>query len=250
MELDTDEGIVSDKIRATQQELQSICYGNFEAEALKAKRIKVQEDLKDIHWYDGPNGEKWPGVTSVINYDTTFYHDAEDMKEYAAQGTIIDAQVKHFIKTGEWKPPHEVPGINAEIFIIKNGKLGLALEGWDFPAFLEKYPLEGMEVGTAVVNSEHQYGGTPDITTCLYKGDPTIADVKRTPDKAKNFMQMAAYEMARRSMGMKPNEQMMVIPLNDKTEQGFSKPVGSREIEKYFELFLYKRREFKKVYGI
>lgn len=247
---ETELDAVDDIIKSRQIELQAICYRNFEAEAHKAKILKIEEDLKDIHWYPGPNGEKWPGVTSVIGLNAKFHVTDDDLKEYAAQGEIIHAQVDHFVRTGEWKQPQDINGLTAAIYIVKTGKLGLALEGWDFPAFLEKYPLEKMEPGTSVVNAEYQYGGTPDIHSCHFKNVPTIADIKRTADKAKNFKQIAAYEMARRSMGLPANEQMMIIPLNDKTEQGYSKPIVSRDIEKYFELFLYDRSEFKKVYGI
>ena len=71
--------------------------------------------------------------------------------------------------------------------------------------------------------------------------------MKRTPEKAKNFQLIAAYS---KLDGMEPVEQMMVVPLNDKTEQGFSKPIIETNVEKYFELFLFKRKEFQKVYGI
>ena len=105
--------------------------------------------------------------------------------------------------------------------------------------------MEKLENGDSVTNEKDRYAGTPD-GYAVVAGVPTIFDIKRTPEKVKNFMQMSAYAKA---CGKKI-EQMMIIPLNDKTEQGFSKPIVSSDIDKYFELFLYKRKDFKKVYGI
>jgi len=246
IEVDYDMDAVADAfIRQRQKDLQEICVGNFEAEAVRAKLAKIRADRKDFRWYGD-----YPSVTSILGYDTDFVKSEDEMKQYAAQGTIIHAQVAHFVKTGEWKQPMELEGIGAEIFIIKTGSLGLSLDGWDFPAMVKKYKVTDMANGREVVSKKHAYGGTPDLSTCLLDGVKTLPDIKRTPDKVKNFQQMAAYEMAQRENGMEPNEQIAIFPINDKTEQGFSKPIVTKEIDKYFELFLYKRKEFQKVYGI
>lgn len=235
---------VDQVIRDRQKELQGICYASFEAEALKAKILKIQNDRKDFRWYLAANGKQYVSVTSIINYDTDFFIDDNELRQYAAQGNLIDAQVKHFIKTGNWVAVETLEGVGADIFILKTGSLGLPLEGWDFPGFLKKYPITDMEVGVPVYNEKHEYAGTPDII-CKYNGIKTMADVKRTPDKVKHFMQTAAYSKCSEGFG-----QLMLIPLNDKTDQGFSKPLLTTEIDRYFELFLYKRREFRKVYSI
>src|SRR4029079_11366048 len=129
--------------------------------------------------------------------------------------------------------PKAIEGTGPDIFIVKSGSLGLPLDGWDFPAFLKKYPLQDMRVGKAVVNTRHEYGGTPDIEYCVYDGVPTLADVKRTPDKVKNFTEVADY--AKTSVS-EPVQQLMIVPINDKTDQGFSKPIVTAEVDKYFEL--------------
>lgn len=232
-------------IETAQQELQGICYQNFEMEANKAKILKIQEDRKDFRFYQLETGEDVPSVTSILNYDTEFLMDSEELKQYAAQGNIIHAQVADFIKTGVWHKPSEIEGTTPDLFILKKGNLNLSLDGWDFQAFLKKYPMEKLKNGEVIINSKERYGGLPDGYGVV-GGVSTIFDIKRTPEKTKNFMQMAAYAKASKEKV----EQMMIIPLNDKTEQGFSKPIVSTDIDKYFELFLYKRREFKKVYSI
>ena len=239
------EAEVSMNIELAQQELQGICYKNFQSEANRAKVMKIQEDRKDFRFYTLPNGEEVPSVTSILNYDSDFLMDEGELKQYASQGNIIHAQVAEFIKGGVWKVPQDIEGIAPDLFILKSGNLKLSLDGWDFQAFLKKYPMENMENGESVFNEKERYAGTPDGFSVV-GGISTIFDIKRTPEKVKNFMQMAAYAKA----SGRAIQQMMIIPLNDKTEQGFSKPIVSTDIDKYFELFLFKRREFKKVYGI
>lgn len=228
-------------IKKRQEELQAICVGNFEAEVIKAKIAKIQADRKDFRIIDGR-----PSVTTVLGYDTDFFVSDDDMKQYAAQGSLIHAQVAEFIKTGEWKDPKVIEGTAGDLFIIKSGKLGLSLDGWDFPAFVKKYKLTEMVNGYRGVNIQHAYCGMPDFIATI-DGKRTLCDVKRTPEKVKNFQQIAAYA---KLDGMEPVDQMMVVPLNDRTDQGFSKPLIDTNIDKYFELFLFKRTEFRKVYGI
>lgn len=240
-EVDCTEDEAQTLIKAKQDVLQAICAGNFEAEVIKAKIAKIAADRKDFRIIDGR-----PSVTTILNYDSDFHVNEDDLKEYAAQGTIIHAQVAEFIKSGEWKPPEKIEGIGAELFIIKKGKLNLPLEGWDFPAFVKKYKLTDMVNGQRGINSDHSYCGEPDFIATV-DGKRTLCDVKRTVDKDKNFRQIAAYANLD---GAEKVEQMMIVPLNDKTEQGFSKPVVNENIDRYFELFLFKRREFRKVYGI
>lgn len=232
-------------IETAQQELQAICYENFQSEANKAKIQKIQEDRKDFRFYKLPNGEEVPSVTSILNYDSEFLVSDDELKQYASQGTLIHCQVHEYIKTGVWRKLGEIENTTADLFILKKGNLSLSLDGWDFPAFHKKYPIESLENGEEVINEKERYGGLPDGYG-VYGGLYTIFDIKRTPEKVKNFMQMAAYAKA----SNRKIDQMMIIPINDKTEQGFSKPILSTDIDKYFELFLYKRREFKKVYSI
>jgi hypothetical protein len=237
---------VNSYIKGRQQALQEICYNNFEAEALKAKLLKIKNDRADFRFTKLPNGEEVPSVTTILGYDFEAWIDDEEMKQYCAQGTVIHAQVADFINTKVWKEPKEILDITAELFILKNGSLKLPIDGWSFEAFLKKYPITNLKNGKTSFNEQYRYGGTPDGEGEI-DNLATLFDVKRTPDKVKNFMQMSAYCKCK---GMEHIKQMMIIPLNDKTEQGFSKPIISTDIDKYFELFMAKRRDFRKIYGI
>ena len=236
---------VSEHIGKVQKQLQDVCYGNFKADEQKSIIERIELERKDFRWY----GE-FPSATSIINWDADFFVSAEELQQYASQGNIIDAQAKHFIKTGSWEKPEKIEGTWSDIVIVKQGKLGLSLNGWDFPGFLKKYPLEKMEVGGPIISQKHRFGGTPDIRKCFFEGKKTLADVKRTPEKIKHFKQCAAYIIAEEENGAPPYEQMMLIPLNDKTEQGFSKPIVSAEINQYKEMFLRDRENFKKRFGV
>lgn len=242
-EVDTKEE-VSLAVETMQEELYQICREKFNNVAEQEKIVKIKNDRKDFRFYQSPVGEL-PSVTSILNYDSDFLIPDDELKQYGSQGSIIHAQVADYITTGVWHKPQEIEGTTADLFILKSGSLSLSLDGWDFQSFLKKHPIENLSNGTVVINEHERYAGLPDGFG-LVGGVLTIFDIKRTPEKTKNFMQMAAYAKA----SGKDIKQMMIIPLNDKTEQGFSKPIISTDINKYYELFQFKRKEFRKIYGI
>lgn len=229
-----------------QKDLQKICYQNFKQDEQTQTIERIQKERKDFRIYQGG----FPSVTSILNWDADFWVTAIELQQYASQGQLIHAQVTEYIKTGEWKPVEKIDGTWSDLVIIKKGELQLPISGWSFPDFLKKYPIEKMECGESIVCNEHKFGGTPDIRVCYYEGKKTLADVKRTSQKLKDFKQIAAYIIAEEENGESPYEQMMVIVLNDKTKQGFSKPIISTEISQYKQMFLKDRSDFKKRYGI
>lgn len=233
-----------------QKQLNMVCYNNWKRVEENIRIEKIKKDRADFHWYKSPDGKEYPSVTSILNYDTDFSVPEHELKQYAAQGSIIHLQVDHFIKTGMWLNPEDIPEAVPYRFIIEKGELGLSLGGWDFPAFLEKHPLIDMKPGEPMTNKRYEYGGLPDISFCVYEGKPTICEIKRTADKEKDlkhYQQLAAYANLD---GAPKVEQMMIIPLNDKTKQGFSSPRIETRIDHYFQMFLFKRKQFRTVYGI
>lgn len=237
-------------INKTQQELQKICYDNFKSVEQQGIVERINKERQDVRFYLSPAGENYPSVTSIINWDADFFVSAQQLAQYAAQGNLYDLQAKHFIQSGIWEPVEKIEGSWADLVILKKGDLQLSCNGWDFPAFLKKYPVEKMEIGRAVFSAKHKFAGTSDIRICYYEGKKTLADIKRTPDKLKHFKQCAAYIMAEEESGESPYEQMMLIPANDETKQGFSKPVITTEINQYKAMFLKDRENFKKRFGV
>ncbi len=238
---------IQEEIKKVQQDLQKICYANFKQDEQTQTIERINRERKDIRFYDG-----FPSVTSIIGWDADFFVSPEDLAQYASQGNLTHAQVAHFIKTGKWVEPKEIEGTWADIVILKKGKLQLPLGGWGFQAFLKAYPLEKMVNGEVVRSTKHKFAGLPDVP-CMYKEKKTLADVKRTANKLKNFKQMSAYILADEENGASPYEQMMIIPLNSKTKQGFSKPIiceGRDKIKQYQNMFLRDRENFKKRFGV
>lgn len=252
VEFDIQDGLpeadVLNTIKSQQQILQDVCLKNFKQDEQRAIVDRINRERKDFRWYGD-----YPSVTSIIGWDADFFVPPDELIEYAAQGSLIDAQFKEFVKTGKVVPVKDIQGTWTDIVILKQGKLHLETEGWDIGAFFKKHKVEEIEIGVPVVSNEHKFGGTPDVRKCIYEGKKTLLDVKRTLDKIKNFKQIAAYIIAEEENGETPYEQMMVAIINDKTEQGFSKPalISTRDgIDQYKQMFLRDRESFRKRFGV
>jgi len=248
VELEIDEKDSAKHIAEIQKQLQQVAYANFKEDEQRHIVERIEKERADMRFYP-KGGKQYPSVTSVIGWDSDFFVSPEELQQYASQGNLYDLQVKHFIATGQWVHPKDIDGSWTDLVIVQKGNLQLTVNQWNFPAFIEKYPLEKMVVGTPVFSDKHFFAGTPDVP-CYYKDKKTMADVKRTPDPLKHFKQTAGYIIAAEESGEEPYEQMMLIPANDKTKQGYSKPIITTEIEQYKDMFLKDREAFKKRFGI
>jgi len=252
--------MTDDEVFKLQAELQEKSYANLKNAEQRAIISRIEIERKDFRWYKFGD-QMFPSVTSVINFDADFFMEPHLLRQYAAQGLILDGRCTHYIAEGEWLDAKAItdkyPNLWVEYVILKKGDLGLPVDGVDFPKFCEKYPIKANAWKVKVTNEESRYGGELDFWGVPEANEKegiqsvqTVIDIKRTPDKHKNFMQIAAYSMALKSQGI-DIKQMMIIPLNPgKTQQGYSKPIISTEIEKYFALFMEKREQFKRRYGI
>jgi hypothetical protein len=235
------------EIDSIQKSLHGLCYQNFKIVADAARVEKIKSDLKSFRFYPTPYGD-FPSVTTIIDPDFKAFVGEDELKVAISEGNICHARAAHYIKTGQWVDVKELEGIAPDLLVCK----GKFLDAWDFPGFLKKYPLTDMKNGVLVVNQEHRYAGTPDGEGLYPLGGekgadvvPTIFDFKRTPDKEKNFIQMAAYAKC-----LPHIKQMMIIPTNPDNQQGFQKPILSSGIDKFFEVFIQRRKDFLATYGI
>lgn len=249
---DEKDNISSDEsIQARRQYLYEMSFSLLKQAESKALIERIERERSDLRFKTHPEtGKVSPSVTSIINYDADFFVSAEDLRQYASQGNCIDARVRHYIDKGVWVAPKDIKGLWTDIVILKKGSLALTPDVGDFPAFLEKYPIgqmstrERMFSDDDLFNGELDFDGVPNFKDA--KEIATVFDVKRTPDKIKNGMQLSAYcKMANCKQGI-------IVPLSGKTNQGFSKPIvyDEKTLEGYFKMFLQKREEFKKRYGI
>ena len=237
-------------IEERQRELMAICLQNYVIEADKARIQKIKNDLKNFRFYP-VDGEEFPSVTSVQNYDKTFECTDEELRQYCSQGNIYDAEVRNYIKTGVFKPSQELLECTADRHIIKTGSLQLSLDPCKIVEFLEKYPIKNLRVHeTPLINRRYRYAGVPDLLG-KYDGLETLVSIKRTKNPKENFVQESAYSKCE---GMEKVKQALVIELKAEADggnkSGFSKPSITTELDKYFELFLYRRNQVKTIYGV
>lgn len=262
MEMDEADYIADEQIKSRQQELYKICHDQFKHHAEISNAERIAKEYKNLRFYEGQNGVKYPSVTSIIGWDEDFYVSEDALAQYAARGTIIDKQVEIFLLTGEWKEPKDIPEIYPELVILKQGNLGLTFDDVDFRAFYEAYPFKVISCQGVVLNHQHRYGGRMDIKAIIEstnKGKwdkvegvifdvPIILDIKSgSIDKTKHLKQQTAY------LHCQDNNDVAavgLIPLNKETQQGFSKPIMESNKEKYWHLFIKDRENFKKRFGI
>ena len=253
VEFESENGTLEEAlISETQKRLQEVCYTNFKNDESKAIVERINRERLEFKFYYLDDGTPVPSVTSVLGVDKDWFVEAEALRLLASEGSVRHAVIAEYIKTGKMPDdPAKIDGVEFEWMLCK--KAGIDINGLGFLSFLEKYPLGKMENGEKVISAEYRYGGTPDFW-CVPEANEkeeikavlTCCDVKRTADVHENMMQIAAYIKA----SSRDIQQMLVIPINDKTKQGWSKPLVSAAVDKYFGMFLKKRENFKKRYGI
>ena len=246
------------EIEIRHKQLHDMCYRQFKNQAEITYAERIDKLYKNIRFYD-KDGRKYPSVTSIIGWDESFRIPVDSLAQYAARGTIVHKQIEVYLTTGEWKEAKDITDIYPELVILRTGNLKLELEG-DFKAFYESYPFKVIECEKVIYNDKHYYAGKLDCLGVIehvnmgkwasidgIKFDvPTVFDFKTgAVDKVKCFKQLTAY-----GQSVEGVEQLAVIPINNDTKQGFSKPVVEGDKEKYMPLFLADRRNFKERYGI
>jgi hypothetical protein len=238
-------------IQARRQKLYEMSFALLKQAESKALIERIEREREDLRFVAHPEtGKISPSVTSIINFDADFFVSAEDLRQYASQGSITHARVNHYIATGEWVEAKQIKDVWVDMLILKKGSLKLPCDVGDFPGFLDKHKIVNMQTKDRIFSEDGLFNGELDFTgEPEFKGSiaiNTVFDVKRTPDKVKNGMQLSAYcKMANCKQGI-------IVLLNDKTGQGYSKPIvyGEDALKGYFSMFMKKREEFRKRYGI
>lgn len=253
-------GMPDERIKERQKQLHQMCYDQFKRQAEISYQQRIADTYKNIRFYDGKDGIKYPSVTSIIGWDDDFYMSPDELAQYASRGTIIHKQVEIFLHTGEWKEPKEIPEIYPDLVIVKNGNLNLEIDDVDFRQFYKDYPFKVIELEKTLINHEHRYGGRMDIK-CVIDSDnkgkwekmegvlfdvPTILDIKTGQvDKTKHMKQQTAYAKCDEEV-----KQFGIIPLTKDNKCGYSRPFIETNTDKYWSLFLKDREQFKNRYGV
>ena len=259
-DIDSEDYEVTDEhIKIRQNELKEICYNQFKQHAEIAYQEKVAKAYKNIRFYDGKDGLKYPSTTSVINLDSNFFVSPEDLYQYSCRGTVYHKLIEIYLKTGNVVNPKDVPEIAFETMTVLTGSLGLSLEDINYVGFFKKYPVKIIEQEKVIINDEHRFGGRLDILFQIDSKNPgdwskvegiefdkdIIGDFKTGQlDKLKGFMQQASYC---KTLGV---TQAVLIPFGTDTVQGFSKPVFTNKIDNYFGMFLTMRKKFYERFSV
>ena len=244
---ETYSGAMTDQFMLERQKfLNAKCYAHFQEVEQRSVADKIIAQREDIRFYDR-KGMKYPSVTSIISWNADFFMKQTDLEQYCSRGTIIHKQSEIFLETGEWVDAKDIPELYTDYIVVTKGSLGLKLDDVDFRGWYKKNPFEYTELESVVYNDELKYAGRCDIIA-NYDGKLSIMDIKTgsSVDRMKAFKQMSAYAKAL-DIGI---EQMVVIHLNNKTKCGFSAPIVTDEIEKYWGLFQSDRESFTKVFGV
>ena len=139
-DIDSEDYEVTDEhIKIRQKELKEICYNQFKQHAEIAYQEKVAKAYKNIRFYDGKDGLKYPSTTSVINLDSNFFVSPEDLYQYSCRGTVYHKLIEIYLKTGNVVNPKDVPEIAFETMTVLTGSLGLSLEDINYVGFFKKY---------------------------------------------------------------------------------------------------------------
>ena len=229
-------------IEARQQQLYNVCRGLFNQAQQESIIKKIENLRKDLRFYDG-----YPSVTSITGWDSDFYVSADDLIQYASRGSILHKLCEIYAKEKVWRNPKDVPECYPDLVILKKGSLQLTWDDVDFVGFLEKYPIEFINTETVVRNDEYKYAGRYDAKG-KYEKKVTLIDYKSgTVDEVKCMKQLTAYWHTPENTDV---EQVIIVHLNNKTKQGFSKPIICNDKEKYWSLFLQDRENLKKRFQI
>lgn len=242
---------MSDEIRLSRQkELQKQLEIIFNQTRDNIHLEEIQEQFKMLRFTLNPaDGRKYPHVSDILYWDAEFYVNPDELTQYGSRGSAVHSMIDNWILTKKW----DRKVINKrDLIILKNGSLRLfdKLESANFLGFIEKYGKD-FEFGEGEFrgfNVEHFYCGQPDRVG-KYQGIPCIIDWKCRGASEDDFKQTAAY-LNMTDPRLKDIFRMVIVPLDPKNKSGFGKPVVSDERDKYFNLFLRDRHDFRDKFGI
>ena len=252
-----------EQLSSRQSELYALCKGNF----VRVQRLSLEEKVKleqeGIRLYPVVEKNKeYPSVTSITGWDKDFNMPDTELAQYGSRGTLVHKRCEHFdSEPNTWldlkKLVVEYPEMYQDYVIMTKGNRFLNADGYDYPAFLEKYPIKHLESEKVIYNHDLEYAGRLDkIGIPIMNKNwekigvrevETIFDFKTSKalDVDSFGQQASAYA---KPLGI---TQAVIIPLKNYADvkQGFSAPVLI-EVEEYFPLFKISRIAFRKRFGI
>jgi len=253
-------GYSVEEAQELQQQLFDVCRAKFQEAQTRSNIRRLEKIRQDLRFYPP---EQYPSVTSIIGWDDDFYISPDQLAQYGARGSIVHTQIEDYCrqlingKEPVWHNPKDIPECYPDLVMLKKGSLGLKYDDVNFLGFLEKYPMQFLKLEQVVKNHQDKYAGRQDGKVIPegkewekigVKPEPTLIDYKTgSIDKRKCFKQLTAYWHCHENEDVR---QAVIIPLTNKTQQGFSKPIVLNDKDKYWSLFLKDRKLFKDRFGI
>lgn len=235
---------------ARQKDLQAQCEQLFNTTRDSIRVEELQTAYKNLRFTLNQNtGKKYPHVTDILYWDAEFYMNPEELAQYGARGSAVHSMIDWWIKTKNW----DKTIINKrDLILLKTGSLNLyeTLDEINFLGFMEKHGKD-FEFGEGEFqgfNEEHFYCGRLDRIGS-YQGVPAIIDWKCTASRDEFFKQLAMY-LKMDDPRLKDIKRMVIVPLNSANKSGYGKPVVSDEAEKYFDMALRDRHDFRAKFGV
>jgi hypothetical protein len=255
------EGLTKEQIREVYLQGKAELKGQFNLEKNNCKAEVIEEKWANIGFSEKDN-LKYVWITSVLNYDTVWRIPEFELTQHGSRGTIIheiahdyvrkvdelrkkDPELKEIAKI-EWLNPEEVKTLESHVAILLNGSLKMHWNDCSVKAFLKEYAkkITNPEIEVKVWNDEHRYTGRMDMF-CGWDGVSTIVDYKSGANTG-DFRQLAAGAVCREGI-----EQMVICPVGPTDNKiGYQKPKISTDIAGEFKLFVKKRQQFRKEFGI
>lgn len=177
-------------------------------------------------------------VTSILHPDGLDFPPLL-LRQYASYGTIIHSMVEHYLIHKEIPDPVSVSK-QRDLNNVFGGSLNLQLDDCNVQGFFEEHGsrIKMQKQEMKVKHRVHKYAGRLDILG-TFDGVLSVMDIKTsrnyTKRKLKDYwMQQAAYAHCLEDIP----KQMVILPLNPKSDKGYDDPIIETDISKYFIMFL------------
>ena len=241
MTIEPEDGEDKEKIFA---DLSTFLHQLFDQEANRAKADLIEKQYANIRFYE-KDGKKYPSVTSILDWEQEWRVTQDELRQYAARGTIIHAMIIEYLKTGKWPDPLKMASLKEEVSILMSGSLNMTWENCSHKAFMDKYgsKIKFEKAEQEVYNEENLYAGTYDLKG-EYDGIRSIMDFKS--GSVYDFRQLVAYAICEDKI-----EQLVILPIGPTQNKcGYMQPKICDTIQAEFREFLKARAKFKARFGI
>ncbi len=223
--------------------IERILHDRFEHEVNRAKIDLIEKQYSHIRFRE-KDGKKYPSVTSITGWFKEWKITDDELKQYAARGTIVHKLIEVYLTTHKWVEPYDIGELREFISILMSGSLGFSWTDCSYKAFIEKYEdkIEIEKTEQVVFNDQHLYSGRYDIRG-KFDGLKAIMDFKTG---VHDMRQLAAYAVCEKGI-----ERLVILPVGPTDNKcGYKKPVICDTIQDEFKGFLKLRNKFMERFGV